>query len=251
MSQIASEYGISVAQLSQLCKDEDIPCPPKSYFHRSADRRLEVTRPGLPVSKSPARAIVSVGDSPKPRARKAKSRLSPEQRHNQLLDVARGIIEQDGLAACTIGQVAKQADVSDALAFRYCRSRRDMLTDLTKREWAQQAKAWMKQARKCDTQAEKLEVFGHAYLAHVDEQGTVLRHLLEIPDVAAQVETLINEQINNLADSDTKSGIAAAKTRALIAAHHRSGDLLAAGKGKLDQCARTALAFSAPIAKRW
>ena len=253
LSQIAEQHGISVADLSRLCRQLDIPCPPKSYWHRSFDRRLEVTRPGLPVSKLPARAPVDFDTESKPRKRKGKSRLSPDQRRQQLLDAARQIIEQDGLAACTIAQVAAQADVSEALAFRYCRSRKDMLVDLARQEWTDQAKGWVKQVQRSESLQEKAQLFVGAYLAHIETKGTVLHLLLEVPEVAGELDDLIRDRIDRLTPAARQmtmvkpNGTAAedrVKARALMAAYRRSGDLLANRMGSKDQCANAALVLS-------
>ena len=61
-------------------------------------------------------------------------RLSPEDRRDQLLDIARDIVVDSGVAACTIDQVSHQAGVTPQLAHKYFGTRASLLQDLFRRE---------------------------------------------------------------------------------------------------------------------
>jgi AcrR family transcriptional regulator len=61
-------------------------------------------------------------------------RLSPEDRRDQLLDVARGIVEADGVAACTVDSVSQRAGVTPQLVHKYFGTRTSLLQDLFRRE---------------------------------------------------------------------------------------------------------------------
>lgn len=61
-------------------------------------------------------------------------RLSPEDRRDQLLDIARDIVETDGIGACTVDAVSHQAGVTAQLVHKYFGTRASLLEDLFRRE---------------------------------------------------------------------------------------------------------------------
>lgn len=61
-------------------------------------------------------------------------RLSPEDRRDQLLDVARDVVEEDGVSACTVDVVSRQAGVTPQLVHKYFGTRSSLLQELFRRE---------------------------------------------------------------------------------------------------------------------
>ncbi len=61
-------------------------------------------------------------------------RLAPEDRRQQLLDVARDVVELDGAAACTVETVSQRANVTSQLVHRYFGTRIALLQELFLRE---------------------------------------------------------------------------------------------------------------------
>lgn len=61
-------------------------------------------------------------------------RLSPEDRREQLLDVARYIVETDGVGACTVDEVSHQTGVTPQLVHKYFGTRSSLLQELFRRE---------------------------------------------------------------------------------------------------------------------
>jgi len=61
-------------------------------------------------------------------------RLSPADRRDQLLDVARRIVETDGVSACTVESVSQRAGVTAQLVHKYFGTRTSLLQDLFRRE---------------------------------------------------------------------------------------------------------------------
>jgi AcrR family transcriptional regulator len=61
-------------------------------------------------------------------------RLSPEDRRDQLLDVARNIVEHEGVGACTVDAVSRRAGVTPQLVHKYFGTRASLLEDLFRRE---------------------------------------------------------------------------------------------------------------------
>lgn len=63
-----------------------------------------------------------------------RTRLSPEQRKNQLLDCARSIIESKGLSSFTMEALARAAGVSNPLVYKYFGTRLQILQELLERD---------------------------------------------------------------------------------------------------------------------
>ena len=59
-----------------------------------------------------------------------RTRLAPEARRNQLLDVTREMILQDGLQSFSMEALARAAGVSSPLVYNYFSSRVDTLQSL-------------------------------------------------------------------------------------------------------------------------
>lgn len=61
-------------------------------------------------------------------------RLTPEDRRDQLLDVAAQIVETDGVGACTVDSVSQRAGVTPQLVHKYFGTRTSLLQELFGRE---------------------------------------------------------------------------------------------------------------------
>ncbi|MEM9620001.1 MAG: TetR/AcrR family transcriptional regulator [Pseudomonadota bacterium] len=66
---------------------------------------------------------------------KTRTRLTPEARKNQLLDVSKQMIIGDGLQAFSLEALARAAEVSSPLVYKYFDSRVDTLQSLLVREY--------------------------------------------------------------------------------------------------------------------
>ena len=64
-----------------------------------------------------------------------RTRLSTEQRRTQLLDVTQELILEQGLNAFTMETLARRADVSNPLVYKYFSTRLELLQSLLKREF--------------------------------------------------------------------------------------------------------------------
>lgn len=62
-------------------------------------------------------------------------RLAPEERRDHLLDCARTIIAERGLSNLTMDSIAREADVSGPLVYKYFASRLELLQALLEREY--------------------------------------------------------------------------------------------------------------------
>ena len=65
---------------------------------------------------------------------KKRTRLSPEDRRQQLLDSAREIVQDQGLSSLTMEALARHAGVSNPLVYKYFDARLSLLQELLARE---------------------------------------------------------------------------------------------------------------------
>jgi len=82
-------------------------------------------------------------------ASKTRTRLSPANRIDQLLDVAKQMIVSDGLQSFTIESLARLAAVSSPLVYNYFPSRQALLQALLEREYRVSGSALLSRSRQC------------------------------------------------------------------------------------------------------
>jgi AcrR family transcriptional regulator len=113
-------------------------------------------------------------------------RLSPEARRKQLLDVARDVIVADGLQAFTMEGLAKAAEVSSPLVYKYFGSRQDLLRELLTREYHR----FVAEALTVGRRATSFEdIVRSSVASNFDHHapGSILPVLLSQPDIAAAI----------------------------------------------------------------
>ena len=111
-------------------------------------------------------------------------RLPPDDRRDQLLDVARDIVEADGVGACTVDAVSKRAGVTSQLVHKYFGTRSSLLHDLFRREddrYLVDVRSKIAAARNFE---EVVRVF---VLANFDQlsTATAIGRLRVVPEIAA------------------------------------------------------------------
>lgn len=116
-----------------------------------------------------------------------RSRLTPTARRNQILDVAKRSIADDGLQAFALKQLAKRAGVSEPLLFHYFSSRLDLLQQLLLREYESYLESVHSSLEDTKTLEEVCRVFVARNYDHHDEDDVMDLLLLE-PEVAIVVE---------------------------------------------------------------
>ena len=111
-------------------------------------------------------------------------RLAPDERRKQLLDCARDIILDRGFGVLTMEAVAKEANVSNPLIYKYFDTRLALLQELLRREFLR----FYGDIRLRLEEAEKLEdVVRIAVTSNFDEgaSGNILSILRSQPDIEA------------------------------------------------------------------
>ena len=93
-------------------------------------------------------------------------RIPAEDRREVLLDVAKGLLVEEGASAVTMGNVADRAEVTRALVYKHFENREELLRDLYRRETAGLDRALRRQVDDAPDGFEpKLRAFADAVLA--------------------------------------------------------------------------------------
>jgi len=116
-----------------------------------------------------------------------RTRLSPEARSNQILDVAKQAIANDGLQAFSLKKLVADAGISEPLLFHYFSSRIDLLQQLLIREYENYLDSIRSSLNDAKTLEGVCKVFVARNYDHIDEDW-VMDILLEDPEVAPAVE---------------------------------------------------------------
>ena len=118
---------------------------------------------------------------------KARKRLSPEKRRNQLLDCAQSIIVTRGLSSLTMDLLATEAGVSNPMIYKYFDTRLQVLQELLVREF----NGFHESVRR---QLADVQDYRDVVRVHVEtnfrqfENGNVVSILLGQPDVRAAIK---------------------------------------------------------------
>ncbi len=123
---------------------------------------------------------------------RARQRLSPTARRDQLLDTTLELAAQGDIALVSAKEVAERAGVSEGLVFHYFGTRQELVAAAVSRA-AESLLAGLDAGPAGQDPRASLDAALDAYLAHVQAQPTSWRALLaartgELADVAADVE---------------------------------------------------------------
>ena len=115
-------------------------------------------------------------------------RLAPKERRNQLLDCARDIILSRGFSSLTMEAVAKEAEVSNPLIYKYFDTRLALLQELLARELIRfygEIKVKLEQAETYD------DIVRIAVTSNFDEgaNGNIISILRSQPDIEASLHS--------------------------------------------------------------
>lgn len=121
---------------------------------------------------------------------KTRTRLTPEARKNQILDVAASLIREHGVSFVTMDLVGRTANVSKPLVYNYFPNRPDLLKSLLKREVHRFHASSVEAADRAKTFEQLVRLTTRTMLAYVDEFGIVIQQLMLEPDVADVLEEI-------------------------------------------------------------
>lgn len=244
LSAVAKDLGMSANGLAKVCDRVGVPYPARGYWARKRAGR-NIPKTPLPDDVAKDRSPVSISSDRSPSRRK-RSRLSPEERREQVIAAARTLILRDGLHLTTMKRIAKEIGISEAMAHNYF-SRHALLAELARRELRE-----MESARQSDIElgkdAQSRALLGTIrYLREVERRGALIQILLTDPSVrsALKEERRSNSQTGlerRSAMLEREFGVPPSVskdvTRILTAVSLRAGRLLANGKIDLETAER-------------
>jgi len=178
LTTVADELGMSANGLAKICDRVRIPYPARGYWARERAGR-HTPRPDLPEYEGPSVITIS-GERSK--SRRTRSRLSPDERREQLLEAARTMIATEGLPGTTMKKIAADVGLSEAQAHNYF-ARDEMFIEIARRELA-----GMEAGRQSDIErgndSQTRAVLGTLrYLREVEHRGALIQTLLASPAV--------------------------------------------------------------------
>lgn len=122
-------------------------------------------------------------------ASKTRTRLSPANRIDQLLDVAKQMIVSDGLQSFTIESLARLAAVSSPLVYNYFPSRQALLQALLEREYRVSGSALLAEVVNANSFEEVIRIFIANNFDH-HAPGNIVPVLMSQPELAAKIKQL-------------------------------------------------------------
>lgn len=126
-------------------------------------------------------------------ASKTRTRLSPANRIDQLLDVAKQMIVSDGLQSFTIESLARLAAVSSPLVYNYFPSRQALLQALLEREYRVSGSALLAEVVNANSFEEVIRIFIANNFDH-HAPGNIVPVLMSQPELAAHIKQLRKQQ---------------------------------------------------------
>lgn len=244
----ATEVGLSANGLAKLCDRLLIPRPARTHWTRQ-DKGGSVARPPLPAAPSTTASEIIVG-AEQFVPRRARTRLSPENRRDQLMDAAAGIILTEGLAEVTLKRLARDVGISEAQAHNCFAGRADLLASLARRELQALERRRQLQIARGEDSLTLIILSTLGYFHEAVARGPVLQILMRDPEVRAGLqderqraaETAVEPILDSLASRYGMSRpVAYASTTILTAMTRRAGGLLASGRTTLEVAERLCL----------
>jgi AcrR family transcriptional regulator len=118
-------------------------------------------------------------------SRRARTRLKPEERHEQLIEVAKEVIAKEGLHAASMKRIASQAGVSETQAYNYFGSREKLFLALAIDEYAKIQAAQRADISQFKDHYEQVIASTRTYLRQINRRRGLLQMLMRSPEVRA------------------------------------------------------------------
>ena len=179
---LARRFKLSPNGLAKICDRLDIDRPPKGYWSSRTREQL------LPPTLSPDEAseMVEIGGK-RHSDRRQRTRLSLEERREQIMDAARNLVLNDGLHEVSLRQIARNIGISEAQAYNCFKSRNELLVELTLRE-LDVFEHWHRDVvSRGSDRVTKVLLSTMAYLQVASERGIATMRLMSLADVRDEV----------------------------------------------------------------
>lgn len=246
LSTLAERWGLSRNGLAKICDRLLVPYPGRGYWNA---RRTE--RPPLPPAPPGIETALDLSARPE-RPRRARTRLPPEARREQLMETAAAIIGREGLHAATMKRIARDAGLSEAQAHNHFPRRTDLLVALARRELAAMNDERQAEVERGHDNLTRVTLSTLAYLRQVEQRGALIQRLLNSSEVRSGLRAEREQQSGYSRRRMTErlttqygveADLARGATVVLTAVCLRAGRLLAERKIPLEMAERLSLAI--------
>jgi AcrR family transcriptional regulator len=181
ISAVAKDIGLSGNALTKICNRLLVPYPPRGYWTKAAPRK-QFAKPPLPAAPEiKATHIITPGE--RAPSRRARTRLDPNARRDQLIQIAEQLILQSGVHGATMKRIAAIAGISETLAYNYFGSREQLFVELARREFKRIRDARQLDVERSSDHYELIARTTRTYLRHIGQRGGLLQTLLSSPEV--------------------------------------------------------------------
>lgn len=249
LSAVAARLGMSANGVAKLCDRLAIPRPARSYWTKTG-RDRHAQRPALPPPPASAPSGEIVVGAEGFTARRMRTRLTPENRRDQLMDRAAEILIGEGMAEVTLKRVARDVGVSETQAHNCFAGRIDLLASLARRELDALELRRRRQIARGGDNLTRIVLSTIGYLHESAERGPALQILMRDPEVRAALRVEREEAAEAaltpmLATMEARYNMARStalgSTLMLTALCRRAGALLASGRTSLEVAERLCL----------
>ena len=117
-----------------------------------------------------------------------RTRLAPDVRRDQILEAAARLVADDGLAAATVEEIARRAEVSKGLVYAYFDGRDALLGEVLQREQALLRERGMAAALQAASFAQLIEGTTRLWLEHARDRGALIATLTAFQGAGATDE---------------------------------------------------------------
>jgi AcrR family transcriptional regulator len=188
MTEVAADLGLSPNGLAKICDRLLIPYAGRGHWSKARRPRARITPPPLPHLPQGGDEMVSfaLGQA---RSRRTRTRLPPNVRAEQLIEVAAAIIAAEGLHAASLKRVAREIGISESQAHSYFNRQSDLLVALARRELLAVSDArWVQMQRATDHRS-RVALSTVTYLQQAALRGTLIQRLLNSAEVRARLRS--------------------------------------------------------------
>ncbi|MDM7956984.1 TetR/AcrR family transcriptional regulator [Blastomonas sp.] len=245
MSNVAVSLGMSANGLAKICDRLLIPYPTRGYWAKVYAGKDQPQTALPPVTDDvPAEATITRNSQP---SRRPRSRMSRDERSQQILDEAMNIARSEGVHAVSLKRVARDIGISEAQIYNYYKSSAEVLVAIARTELMEMNKARLAAARNCTDPKMRYTLTTIAYLRQVSQRGEIVQELLALPEVRLalrsdhQERRRVNKDVLGTAFEEAYGVPAWASTfvgALLTAMSLRGGRLMARGKADLETIER-------------
>lgn len=192
---VARRMGVSPNGIAKICNRLLVPYPSRGYWAK-ANVGKAPARPPLPPAPENMDARVTISAVPAG-SRRARTRLSPEVRREQLIQTAGDIIVREGLHAASMKRIAAAAGISETQVYNYFGSRDKLLVSLARREFDKIRLARQADVEQTTDHYERIMRTTRTYLREIGQRGALLQTLLSSPEVRSMLRSEHRERHGN------------------------------------------------------